>query len=180
MVLDLAIGLGPGGGISGGTAGTPLVPGVWSFVAYTFEQGTHIRKLYINGTLDQTDTTSYSINLPGGGTSPGFMLGSGDIGAAFVDRWTYYRGGMAGVAMFNATLTDAEIAEMYTQGISSQIAAGKVLEADGAGSSAFVWPNMRILAADPSTPNDGEFYFNSGDSTFRVWDGSGWVAVTLS
>lgn len=35
----------------------------------------------------------------------------------------------------------------------------------------------QVLAADPGAPVAGQFYFNSGDGTFRYWSGSAWVSA---
>jgi len=39
---------------------------------------------------------------------------------------------------------------------------------------------VTVSASDPTSPWTGQTYFNSVDSSLRVYDGSAWVKVTLA
>lgn len=39
---------------------------------------------------------------------------------------------------------------------------------------------VTVAASDPSSPWTGQIYFNTGDSSLRVYNGSAWVKVTLA
>ena len=38
--------------------------------------------------------------------------------------------------------------------------------------------SLHPLGANPGTPSTGQFYFNTGDDTIRVYNGSGWVTFS--
>lgn len=41
-------------------------------------------------------------------------------------------------------------------------------------------PTVPASASDPASPWIGQMYFNTGDSSLRIYNGSAWVKVTLA
>ena len=83
------------------TTGT-FSTGVWTHFAYTRSASTI--KLYINGTLDKSDTASNAINA---GSTQDITIGN-QAGAS-----VYFDGRMSVLRIYNTTLTDSEVAQNF-------------------------------------------------------------------
>jgi hypothetical protein len=83
------------------TTGT-FSTGVWTHFAYTRSASTV--KLYINGTLDSSDTASNAINA---GSTQDIVIGNQTDGGVFFD------GRMSVLRIYNTTLTDSEVAQNF-------------------------------------------------------------------
>ena len=87
-------------------------PGVWQYVTAVFENGSS-KKIYVNGSLAQTDTASYSNN-----SNTATVIGSRGNGVEYV-----YSGALDEFSVWNRALSAGEITTQYNSG-SGHILAG--------------------------------------------------------
>ena len=90
--------------------GPAIVKGAWTHIGITLNYGTDVGRIFINGSKhgSDVDISARTANCPADG-----ILGIG--GNAGSD--TKFRGTIAGVRVFNATLEDGDVAALYTSGL---------------------------------------------------------------
>ena len=122
--------------IDGGT----LLTTAWSLIVAT-HNGSDTAKLYVNGVLVDTDTTTLGGSLPSFGD--GVAIGAIRHGAS--SHESFY-GGIDEVAIWSTVLTADEVAELATRGdpTAATADAGRVLTSDGAGGSSWGWATIAV------------------------------------
>jgi hypothetical protein len=87
-------------------------PDVWQFLAYTHDSATSALRMYVNGSL--VDTANKTLNTQNNNFGPG-STPLGTIAYAVKERSTFsgWRGDLAEMAIFDKTLSDQDISNLY-------------------------------------------------------------------
>jgi len=120
---------GSGVDLSAGTTNTLALERVWYHVAATYSSGT--AKIYLNGSLEQTGTTGSASSSGGDGLSVG-RLSSGF-------NTHYMKGNINEVAIWNTTLSDADIYNIWNNRVTTDLSSKDSYDTDRSGNLVHWW-----------------------------------------
>ncbi len=87
-----------------------LLPNQWSYVGVVVDASNNAN-FYVNGSLAETAPGTLPTNAP----TPNFTMGNQSPGAGHTDE--IYRGGLAGVSVYDSALTATQIQNQYNAAI---------------------------------------------------------------
>lgn len=115
------------------TASNPITINSWNHVAFTFAAGTG--KIYINGTLKATSTSFPSSTY----TYDGATDDTFNMGRLRYLNTHYWNGFLDEFAIWNATLSDADITSIYNSGVPNDLSAAASYDTDRTGNLKQWW-----------------------------------------